>query len=207
MSSDAKEHIGGKKDKKKRHGPCTGLINKTHAFCSIQFKMVSKCSEKPIKWCAPLHVSEFSPTLPLKQFQCWFDWWRLSLVLSRKIVEHLWPVLTSWVFEPAYCATGKSSQWGSIWVFSDFYEIEVYKHSTLVCLHWYALKSWINMFKTHFIYPTQHQFCSFYVFYARSHCSLHNNLTYNLQPHKLHTARGMLFKTHPATESRSPKVI
>ena len=62
---------------------------------------------------------------------------------------------------PAYCATGKSSQWGSIWVFSDFCEIKVYKHSTLVCLHWYALKSWINMFKTHFIHLTRHQFCSF----------------------------------------------
>ena len=30
--------------------------------------------------------------------------------------------------EPAYCAIGKSSQWGSIWVFSDFCEIKVYKH-------------------------------------------------------------------------------
>ena len=26
--------------------------------------------------------------------------------------------------QPAYCATGKSSQWGSIWVFSDFCEIK-----------------------------------------------------------------------------------
>ena len=30
--------------------------------------------------------------------------------------------------KPAYCATGKSSQWGSVWVFSDFCEIKVYKH-------------------------------------------------------------------------------
>ena len=30
--------------------------------------------------------------------------------------------------EPVYCATGKSSRWGSIWVFSDFCEIKVYKH-------------------------------------------------------------------------------
>ena len=28
----------------------------------------------------------------------------------------------------AYCATGKSSQWGSIWVFSGFCSIKVYKH-------------------------------------------------------------------------------
>ena len=30
--------------------------------------------------------------------------------------------------QPAYCATGKSSQWGSIWVFSDSCGIKVYKH-------------------------------------------------------------------------------
>ena len=34
----------------------------------------------------PLHtVSEVSPTLPLKQFQCSSDWWWPSLVLSRKL--------------------------------------------------------------------------------------------------------------------------
>ena len=30
--------------------------------------------------------------------------------------------------QPAYCATGKSSQWGSIWVFSGFCKTKVYKH-------------------------------------------------------------------------------
>ena len=30
--------------------------------------------------------------------------------------------------EPVYCATGKSSRSGSIWVFSDFCEIKVCKH-------------------------------------------------------------------------------
>ena len=35
---------------------------------SIQFKMVSMRSEKPI--CAPPRLSEVSPTLPLKRFQC-----------------------------------------------------------------------------------------------------------------------------------------
>ena len=34
--------------------------------CSVQFKMVSMCSEKPI--CAPPRLSEVSSTLPLKRF-------------------------------------------------------------------------------------------------------------------------------------------
>ena len=49
-----------------------------------QFKMVSMCSEKPI--CALPRLSEVSPTLPLKQFQCSPDWRWPSVVLSRKIV-------------------------------------------------------------------------------------------------------------------------
>ena len=28
----------------------------------------------------------------------------------------------------AYCAIGKSSRWGSIWMFSGFHKIKVYKH-------------------------------------------------------------------------------
>ena len=44
--------------------------------------MVSKRAEKPI--CAPPRLSEVSPTLPLKQFQCSSDWWWPSLVLSMK---------------------------------------------------------------------------------------------------------------------------
>jgi len=63
--------------------------------------------------------------------------------------------------KPAYCATGESSHWGSIWLFSDFGEIKVYNDSALVCLHWCTLKGWINMFQTHFIHPTRHQFYSF----------------------------------------------
>ena len=59
----------------------------------------------------------------------------------------------------AYCATGKSSQRGS-GCFEIFAKLK-YKHYTLVCLHWNALKSWINMFKTQFIHLTQHQFCLF----------------------------------------------
>ena len=50
-------------------------------FSSVQFKMVSMRSEKPI--CAPSHFSEVSSTLPLKWFQCLSDWWWPSLVLSR----------------------------------------------------------------------------------------------------------------------------
>ena len=34
----------------------------------------------------------------------------------------------SLILQPAYCATGKSSQWGSSWVFSGFGIIKVYKH-------------------------------------------------------------------------------
>ena len=30
--------------------------------------------------------------------------------------------------QPAYRATGKSSQWGFVWVFSGFCKIKVYKH-------------------------------------------------------------------------------
>ena len=35
------------------------------------FRMVFILLEKPI--CTPPHLSEVSPTLPLKQFQCWSD--------------------------------------------------------------------------------------------------------------------------------------
>ena len=38
-------------------------------FSSVQFKMVSMLSGKPI--CAPSRLSGVSPVLPLKQFQCW----------------------------------------------------------------------------------------------------------------------------------------
>ena len=51
---------------------------------SVQFKMVSMRSEKPI--CAPPRLSEVSPSSPLKRFQCSSDWRWPSLVLSRKIV-------------------------------------------------------------------------------------------------------------------------
>ena len=51
---------------------------------SVHFKMVSMRLENPI--CAPLRLSEVSPTLPLKRFQCLSDKRRRSLVLSRKIV-------------------------------------------------------------------------------------------------------------------------
>ena len=40
--------------------------------CSVRFKVVSMRSEKPI--CAPPRLSEVSPTLPLKWFQCSSDW-------------------------------------------------------------------------------------------------------------------------------------
>ena len=53
----------------------------------------------------------------------------LSSLIPLPLQIHLWPVLTNWVLtQPAYCATGKSSQWGSIWVFSEFCKSKVYKH-------------------------------------------------------------------------------
>ena len=58
--------------------------NILYASNSVQFKMVSMRSEKPI--CAPPRLSEVSPTLPLKQFHCSSDWRWPSLVLSKKIV-------------------------------------------------------------------------------------------------------------------------
>ena len=51
-------------------------------------------SKKPI--CAIHRHSEVSPTLPLKRFQCSFDWRWPSLALSRKIVERfLFPRLSA----------------------------------------------------------------------------------------------------------------
>ena len=68
-----------------------GSLNETHwgsvillQFSSVQFKMVSMRTEKPI--CAPPRLSEGSPTLPFKRFQCSSDWRWPSLVLSTKIV-------------------------------------------------------------------------------------------------------------------------
>ena len=52
---------------------------------SLQQKMVATRSKKPIY--APSHLSEVSPTLSLKRFQCSSDWWWPSLVLSRRIVK------------------------------------------------------------------------------------------------------------------------
>ena len=46
---------------------CTSLP----VVASVQFKMVSMRSEKPV--CAPPLLSEVSPTLPLKQFRCLSD--------------------------------------------------------------------------------------------------------------------------------------
>ena len=55
-------------------------------FSSVQFKMVSMRAENPI--CAPPRLSEVSPTLSIKRFQCSSDWrWPSPLVPSRpKIV-------------------------------------------------------------------------------------------------------------------------
>ena len=40
-------------------------------YSSVQFKMISMCSGRPV--CAPPRLSGVSPMLSLKQFQCWSD--------------------------------------------------------------------------------------------------------------------------------------
>ena len=68
-----------------------------HLLYSVQFssRMVSMRSEWPIS-AAPC-LSEVSPTLPLKQFQCLSDWQLPSLILSRKI---LFPCLSLSAYRP-----------------------------------------------------------------------------------------------------------
>ena len=71
-------------------GRCSGTLGTLSSWkltlTSVQFKMVSIHSKKPI--CAPPHLSEVSLALPLKWFQCSSDCWWPSLVLSRKIIKH-----------------------------------------------------------------------------------------------------------------------
>ena len=57
--------------------------HQTQILVLVQFKTVSMHLIKLI--CAPPHLSEVSPALPLKQFQYSSDWWWPSLILSRKI--------------------------------------------------------------------------------------------------------------------------
>ena len=57
-----------------------GRVIRRWQFRSVQFKMVSMHSKKSI--CAPPCLSEVSPTLPLKWFQCSSDWPWPVLVLS-----------------------------------------------------------------------------------------------------------------------------
>ena len=52
-------------------------VYKTWKLTNIFVQMVSMSSEMPI--CAPPHLSEVSPTLPLKWFPCLSDWrWQIS---------------------------------------------------------------------------------------------------------------------------------
>ena len=51
-------------------------------FSSVQFRMVSVRSEKPI--CTPPRLSEVPPTLPLKRLQCFVS---LTMALSRPFKE------------------------------------------------------------------------------------------------------------------------
>ena len=58
------------------------LVSHCHWFHSVQFKVESMSSEKPI--CAQPCLSEVSPMLPLKQFDSSdpFDWVPLSQVVQ-----------------------------------------------------------------------------------------------------------------------------
>ena len=66
------------------------VVSNTSSGClccrvsSVRFRMVSMLSKKSI--CAPPHLSEVSPTSPLKPIQCSSDSRWPALVLSRKIV-------------------------------------------------------------------------------------------------------------------------
>ena len=57
-------------NRKKKRG--RKRTKRTEQFSSVQLKVVSVCSEKPI--CAPPHLLEVSPTSPLKWFQRPSDW-------------------------------------------------------------------------------------------------------------------------------------
>ena len=63
------------------------FIMRTHPtslqLSSVQFEMISVRSGKPI--CAPPRLSEASPTLPLKRFQCCCFW--LTMALCRHFKE------------------------------------------------------------------------------------------------------------------------
>ena len=69
-------------------------IPKQSQFNSVQFQEVSMPSEMPI--CAPTHLSEISPALPSKQFQCSSEWKWPSLVLPMlMVVRFHFPRLSS----------------------------------------------------------------------------------------------------------------
>ena len=96
-------------------------VTKTH-FSSVQFKMVSMRSEMPI--CAPPRLSEVSPTLPLKRFQCLSDWRWPSLVLSRKIVlrllfPHLSPPDDRWCDALGFVLAGSVSSFSILQIFRE----------------------------------------------------------------------------------------
>ena len=65
--------------------PCVALTN-VQQFSPVQIRMVSVRSEKPICALPPL-LSDVSPKLPVKQFQCSCDWLCPFLVFWRKFVK------------------------------------------------------------------------------------------------------------------------
>ena len=103
---------------------------------SVQFKMVSMRSVKPIQLCAPPRLSEVPPTLPLKQFQCSSDWRWSSLVLSRKVVSRfLFPRLSppgdQWCDVLGFMPAGSVSSFSALEIFWEAIKPLVRLH----CLH------------------------------------------------------------------------
>ena len=91
-------------------------------FSSVQFKVVSMRSEKPI--CAPLRLSEVFPKLPLKRFQGSSDWRWPSLDLSMKIVERvlfqrLSPPGDQWCDVLGFVHAGSVSSFSTLHIFRE----------------------------------------------------------------------------------------
>ena len=74
---------------------------------SVQFKMVSMCSEKPIS--APPHLSEVSPASPFKWFQCLSDWWWPAQLSELRQRRPEWERIVSKISHVAFFAASQVS--------------------------------------------------------------------------------------------------
>ena len=92
-------------------------------FSSVQIKMVSMCSEKPV--CAPTRLSEVSPTLSLKRFQCSSDCTESTNKGSWLALEHF----TRAYWDTMTYGSLSSSLDGFVWI------THLPKNSSVVCIH------------------------------------------------------------------------